>query len=100
MFSFKDVNLSMIFSGADTSHCTTMLVGVPDMPEILKGQKTMKSVTAKEKEVKAYLKKSSVSLCAYGATNIGLQKRRGILINVKGHKYVIGKFKFYKCYMI
>ena len=60
----------------------------------------MKSVIAKEKEVKACLKKSSVSSCAYGATKIGLQKRRRMLINIKGPKYLIAKFKFYKCYMI
>ena len=36
----------------------------------------MKSGIAKEKEGNAYLKKSSVSLCAYGATNIGLQKKK------------------------
>ena len=99
VFSFKEANLSMIFSGVDTLHCTTMSVGVPDMHEILK-EKTMKSIIANEKEVKSYLKKSSLSVCVYGATNIGLQKKRGILINVKGPKYLIAKFKFYKCYMI
>lgn len=46
------------------------------MPEILKGQKTMKSVIANEKEVKAYLKKSSVSVCGFGVTNIGFKKEK------------------------
>ena len=59
LFIFKETNLSIIFSGADTSHCTTMPVGVPDIPKTSKGQKTMKYVIAKEKEVKSYLMKSS-----------------------------------------
>ena len=55
---------------------------------------------ANKKEVKAYLKKSSVSWCGFVATNIGLKKQRGMILSVKGSKYVIVKFKFYKCYII
>ena len=76
VFSYKEANLSLIFSGADTSRCTTIPLGVPNIPEIFKGQKTTKSVMANKKEVKAYLKKSGVSVCGFGAANIGLQNAK------------------------
>ena len=60
----------------------------------------MKSVMANEKEVKAYLKKSSVSVCGFGATNIDLQNAKRNSFKRKGPKYVTVKFKFYICYII
>ena len=39
VLSYKEANLSLIFSGADTSHCTTIPLGVPGMPENLKEKK-------------------------------------------------------------
>ena len=36
----------------------------------------MKSVMANDKEVKDHFNKSSVSVCGFGATNIGLQNEK------------------------
>ena len=75
MFSYKEDSISLMFSGSDTSHCTTMPLGVSDMPEILKGQKTMKSIMAHKTEVMLILRKV-VSWCVFGAKKYSFTKSK------------------------
>ena len=74
VFDFSKSNISFVFSGSRVSHCTGVPYNVPEMPELLKGNKSFKSINDNTGLVKNYLRKSVVAWAGFGATNVWNKK--------------------------
>ena len=70
VFHYSEANLSIIFSAANVSHCTTIPSPNTDIPKIIMGEKSFKAVTQHEEIVKDYLKNDIISCVVFGSTNI------------------------------